>query len=300
MPRLSRPRTRSRPRTLLGLLAHVVQLHVWRLTLVGALLAVGTVVTSRCERQPGPAVGTFNIENFPRGGPRQVAGAFETLARLGGPVWAVQEITAPARFRREAQARLGPAWRFVHDGSRNQQRVGVLYDSDRYALAWSRDRRETLIDGRHKVSLDVRLRSREGGPALRLFVVHLKAGGEWPEVRRQQLRQLAPVVREAAESWDEVMVLGDFNATGAADRETLAWFASATGLHWASEALLCTSYWNRRDGCLGTPLDHVFTRRAPEGIAARGPCETHGCDRSDRCPTFHAEVSDHCPVTFGL
>lgn len=153
-------------------------------------------------------------------------------------MWAVQEITGPARFTREAQARLGPEWRFVYDGSANQQRVGVLYDGSRYALAWSRDRRETLIDGRHKVSLDVRLRALDGGSALRLFVVHLKAGGEWADIRRQQLRQLAPVVREATESWDEVMVLGDFNATGAADRESLAWFARPRAFTGPASALL--------------------------------------------------------------
>ena len=32
-------------------------------------------------------------------------------------------------------------------------------------------------------------------------------------------------------------------------------------------------------------------------IAARGPCESVGCHPGDRCPVFHREVSDHCPVT---
>jgi hypothetical protein len=47
-------------------------------------------------------------------------------------------------------------------------------------------------------------------------------------------------------------------------------------------------------------LDHVFTREAPDAIDARGPCEEIGCAPGDRCPAFHREVSDHCPITIDL
>jgi endonuclease/exonuclease/phosphatase family metal-dependent hydrolase len=146
----------------------------------------------------------------------------------------------------------------------------------------------------------VRLRRRDGGRALRLFVVHLKAGGDFAHVRREQLRRLAPIVLAAVETYDDVVLLGDFNATGEEDRRTLAELARATRLVWASEALACTSYWNRRDGCRGVALDHVLTVRRPDDVSARGPCESVGCDPGDRCPTFHREVSDHCPVTADL
>lgn len=242
-------------------------------------------------------VATFNIENFPRD-ERQVRGAFATMAELDAPVIAVQEITDPPAFERAAREHLGERWAFVHDASDNLQRVGVLYDASRFELAYARTHEETRLGPRDKPALEVRLRGRSR--ALRVFVVHLKAGGELAHVRREQLRQLAPIVEQAVESWDEVMVLGDFNATGAEDRQNLARFAEVTGLVWASEGLACTSYWNRRDGCRGAALDHVFTREVPDAIDARGPCEEIGCDPGDRCPAFHRDVSDHCPVTIDL
>jgi hypothetical protein len=57
-----------------------------------------------------------------------------------------------------------------------------------------------------------------------------------------------------------------------------------------------SDYWNRSDGCRGTALDHMFLSSNYRAVAARGPCETIGCDPGDRCPAFHREVSDHCPV----
>ena len=128
-------------------------------------------------------------------------------------------------------------------------------------------------------------------------MVHLKSGGDHAHVRRAQLRQLAGIVSDAHDSWDEVLVLGDFNATGDEDRQNLERFARDVRMTWASEPLLCTAYWNRRDGCRGSRLDHVMSRRAPEDVTARGPCESIGCEPGDHCPTFHREVSDHCPVT---
>lgn len=128
----------------------------------------------------------------------------------------------------------------------------------------------------------------------------LAAGGESEALRAEQLRLLTPIVRDAVASADEVVLLGAFNSTGAADRARLAALASETGLDWASEALACTSYWARLDGCVGSALDHVFVRAAPCAIAARGPCEEFGCDRRQECPAFHREVSDHCPITTTL
>ncbi len=259
------------------------------------LLVVLALLARACTSEV--RVATFNIENFPRD-ERQVAGAFDAIEALDAPVVAVQEITDPPRFERAARERLGDDWRFVSDGSDNVQHVGVLYDGARFELAWARAHDETRLGARGKPALEVRLRGESG--ALRVFVVHLKAGGEFANVRREQLRQLAPIVERAVESWDRVIVLGDFNATGEEDRHNLARFAEVTGLVWASEGLACTSYWNRRDGCRGVALDHVFTREAPDAVEARGPCEEIGCAPGDRCPAFHREVSDHCPVSADL
>lgn len=259
-----------------------------------AVLALFCLVFHRSQRSV--TVATFNIENFPRS-ERQVEGAFRAIGELDAPIIGVQEITDPPAFARYAQARLGESWRFVTHRNGPVQHLGVLYDSARYTLSYTRTHTETQIEGRHKPCLEVRLRPEGGGRAIRVFVLHLKAGGDFAAVRREQLRRLEPVLAEAVESWDDLVVLGDFNATGDADREHLAALSRRLGLHWASEPLACTAYWNRRDGCRGSALDHMLTREVSVDIAARGPCERIGCEPGDRCPVFHREVSDHCPVT---
>lgn len=287
-----------RPKTLLGLLgraAHVERMRVGCIAFAFlAVLALACVFFFGVRREV--SVATFNIENFPRD-QVQIDGAFAAIRDVGVPIVAVQEIVEPRVFADAAREHLGGQWRFVTNSGGPEQRLGVLFDSERYTLAYSRTHGETQIDGRGKPTLEVRLRRRRGGRAIRLFVVHLKAGGDYAHVRREQLRRLAPVLRGAVESRDEVFVLGDFNATGETDRHTIARFASQLGLVWASESLECTSYWDRSDGCLGSALDHILSREEPTDIAARGPCETIGCDPGDRCPVFHREVSDHCPVS---
>lgn len=259
-----------------------------------AMLALSCLLFQTGRREV--TVATFNIENFPRD-QVQIDGAFAAIEELGAPIVAVQEIVEPRVFADAAREHLGGQWRFVTNSGGPDQRLGVLYDSERYTLAYRRTHGETQIDGHGKPALEVRLRRRGGGRAIRLFVLHLKAGGDYAHVRREQLRRLAPVLRDAVESWDEVFVLGDFNATGDEDRRTIARLATEVGLFWASQDLECTAYWNRRDGCRGSALDHILSREEPREIAARGPCETIGCHPGDRCPVFHREVSDHCPVS---
>ncbi|MCA9605031.1 MAG: hypothetical protein KC619_05530 [Myxococcales bacterium] len=289
----------QRPRTLLGLALRVASIERRRLgCLAFVILAALVLCCLACPRRDDAplAVATFNIENFPRD-ERQIAGAFGAIRELDVPIIGVQEITDPEAFAREARGRLGDEWRFVANRGGPEQRVGVLYDGARFSLAWARTHGESQLEGRGKPALEVRLRRRSGGRAVRVIVVHLKAGGDFADVRREQLRQLEPVLADAVESWDDLVVLGDFNATGDDDRRTIEALADRLGLAWASEGLACTAYWNRRDGCRGTALDHVLSREAPDDIAARGPCETIGCDPGDRCPAFHREVSDHCPVS---
>jgi exonuclease III len=249
-----------------------------------------------CGRDDALRVGTFNIENYPRSD-RQVEGAFATIGDLDLDALGVQEITEPEVFARDARARLGDEWRFAWPARSPPQRVGVLYDGTRFELLGTRTHRETLVYDGGKPMFEARLRDRVGGEVLRLFVVHLKAAGDGGDVRRRQLRGIRPVIAEAARSGDRIVLLGDFNATGPADRDEIAALAEATGMDWPSRELACTSYWDRDDGCVGSALDHVLSSAPPLGIAARGPCESDGCDRRDRCPVFHAEVSDHCPVT---
>ena len=263
------------------------------------LLAAAAAIVVRCSCGDDPLrVATFNIENYPRS-EQQVDGAFSLLDELEVQAVAAQEITKPDVFERDAQQRLGASWRFVHSGS-GRQRVGVLYDSAVFELLGSRVHRQTVTYKDAKPVLEARLRPRRGGETLRFFSLHLKAGGEHAATRATQLRALTPVVAEAARSGERVIVAGDYNATGPDDRTGIARFAAKTGLHWATEDLECTAYWARRDECRGSALDHVVTSVATAEATARGPCETEGCQPGNSCPAFHAQVSDHCPVTLDL
>jgi endonuclease/exonuclease/phosphatase family metal-dependent hydrolase len=293
----------TRPRSILGLLGHLLWLR--RRMMVPALglaLVLGIATTHAC---PGPSahvrVATFNIRSFPEH-PRQIEGAFAIIAELGVPIIAVQEIMDPQVFTDAALRMLGSNWRTEFgpwgDGGAHR-RPGVLYDANRYELDHVRLHPRARVDGSGRSMLEVRLIPHDDGPTLRMFVVHLKAGGtdRDHEIRREQLQAITPILRRAAKGDDEVVILGDFNATGEADRDALRTFARTTELHWASETLACTSYWTPNGKCTGSALDHVFTSRPASETLARGPCESVGCEPGDRCPIFYDEVSDHCPVT---
>ena len=273
---------------------------------VAGLALVGGVALTRCA-EPNIEVATFNIRFFPEGGLAQVEGAFEAIEALGVPIVAVEEITDPALFRAAAREHLGPNWeaefgpRRVEDVVGRELQVGLLYNSERYRARDARLHTQPGPDGGlGRPALEVRLEPVAGrGPALRVFVVHLKAGGDSAKVRARQLRALQPIVVEARAGEDEVVVLGDFNSTGETDRENIEDFAAAAGLDWATEGLECTSYWKPRErdwACTGSALDHVLTSRRAREAEALGPCESEGCEPGESCPVFYDVVSDHCPV----
>jgi endonuclease/exonuclease/phosphatase family metal-dependent hydrolase len=295
-------RVETRPRSILRLLGRLLWLRRQVLAPVVALaLVFGFAATRAC---PGPSaqvrVATFNIRSFPER-PEQVEAAFATIAELDVPIVAVQEITDPQAFTDAATRTLGPNWRTEfgpwHDEDKRRLLPGVLYDNHLYQLDYTRLHRQTRIDGSGRPMLEVRLLARDDGSALRVFVVHLQAGGDNFGRRRAQLDAVTPILGRAAAGKDEVVMLGDFNSTSDADRELLRNFANTVELHWASEQLACTSYWKPEGKCQGSALDHVFTSRPASETTARGPCESVGCVPGDRCPIFYDEVSDHCPVT---
>lgn len=257
---------------------------------------IGGLLLGRGCDAPAPNVtfATFNIEDYPKSD-GQVDEAFRMIRVLGASAIGVQEITDVAHFEREAKLRLGPEWRFVY-APYPRHRIGVLFDERVFELESTYVHEDTVIGGAGKPAFEARLRKRMGGQVARLIVVHLKALGDGVDLRRKQLAGLERTVERGRKDGELIVLLGDFNATSQADRTRIAALARATDLVWASEGLPCTSYWNRRDGCLGTALDHVLTSEAPKAIVARGPCQTVGCDKRNQCPRFHRDVSDHCPV----
>ena len=253
---------------------------------------------------PALRMATFNIENYPASD-RQEQGAFAAIRDTGARVVAVQEITDPARFRRVLRRTLGSSWStaFVALEDRSLHAVGLAFDRHTVRLAWARTDRATVTYPGARPTLEARLyrrNTRGPTPALRVFVVHLKAGGDSTDVRTRQLDALAPSLAAARADGDDVYVLGDFNATGDGDRANLERLARATGLTWASRDLPCTAYWDRDDGCRGSALDHVLAAHPPRDIFAADPCRREGCAVRNTCPTFVHDVSDHCPVVVDL
>jgi endonuclease/exonuclease/phosphatase family metal-dependent hydrolase len=259
-----------------------------------ALAAVVAAARCACRHEPTPEpvrIATFNIEDFPRDA-RQVAGAFAEIAATGASIVALQEIGDAELMERNANDRLGTAWRFVHASTgAGHHDIGLLYDAHVWTFVDSTIHDETRLGGDHKPTLEVRLA--RGGEQLHVFVVHLKAGGDSHAVRERQLTALAPVLRATR---GPIVVLGDFNATGDPDRADLAELARTAGLVWATEPLACTAFWSRDDGCPRSRLDHVLSSHAPEHVEARGACATAGCDWQPSCPLYAHEISDHCPV----
>ena len=253
------------------------------------------------DRRPPLRLATFNIEDYPASD-RQETGALAAIRDTGASVVAVQEIMDPPRFRRAVRAALGASWStaFVALEQRSLHAVGIAFDRRAARLAWARTSRATVVYPGARPTLEARLHPRGGGNAMRVFVIHLKAGGEGHAVRARQLDALAPELARARADGDDVYVLGDFNATGPADRALVARIAGGAGLTWASRDLPCTAYWDRDDGCLGAALDHVLVPRPPRAVFAAEPCRTNGCALRDRCPAFVHDVSDHCPVVVEL
>lgn len=245
------------------------------------------------------ALATFNIENYPRSD-HQADRAFELVAELDVDALGVQEIREPAHFEARARARLGASWRFVHALGDQPQKVGVLFDRDELELLGTETHRETMVGGRAKPAFEARFMRASDGSILRFFVLHLASGGENVERRRTQLLALEPVLRRAVDSGERIAIAGDFNATSEDDRRVIEAISGRLGVEWASRGLACTSYWRRRDGCVGAALDHVMVSGRVERIESLGGCRTHGCDRRNECPPYRDAISDHCPVRFVL
>jgi endonuclease/exonuclease/phosphatase family metal-dependent hydrolase len=269
--------------------------------LLVAIAIAGWAIAMQCRDEP-PATqtfATFNIKNFPQDA-RQIDGAFAQIASLGASFVAVQEISEPELFAREAYRRLGPTWEFVHlDTSPfvagKSHHIGVVYDRRAWTFVSSREHDETRIGDRHKPTLEVRLRPVHGGPIVRVLVVHLKSGGNNDDIRDRQMQGLATILAKG-EPDEPTILLGDFNATSLRDRANLSALASRAHLEWATKDLACSAFWSREYECPRSRLDHVIATQHAVRVEAAGACATHGCEASETCPIWSEHVSDHCPV----
>lgn len=271
-----------------------------RSILLVVLATVGVVAlgVNGCDSNGDAAlrVGTFNVENYPKH-ERQRTTVPQAIGKLDTPIIALQEVVDVRRFERDVQAELGNQWALAVSSQGPSQKLAVLYDSTRAKLISTHDYPEPILHPSGRPAFEARFEVDDR--TVRVMVLHLKSGGKFYALRAAQWWALLPIIERGMESGEEFMVLGDFNATGWADRATLFGISLWTGAKWLSRGIECSHYWSRADECVTTTLDHALASHA--GTAkAYGACETVGCANTDRCPTWVDEVSDHCPVVFDL
>ncbi|PCC69820.1 Metal-dependent hydrolase, endonuclease/exonuclease/phosphatase family [Nannocystis exedens] len=259
-------------------------------------------------------VATWNLRNFPEEG-HDLARLAARLPALAADVIAVQEIHDAEQLKQSM-----PGWELVLSatGGRNDQRLGFLYDPAVFELIGAPREHEPLtMGGQVRPGLSGYLRARGGGPDFHVLVVHLKARDEGYALRRSQWEVLAGIVEEIARDDDDVIVLGDFNATGPTrggpDEELQALDArlGAVGLQRVVNSSGCSAYWDggRRDAWHEPSLlDLVWVRgrlaAEVEKVHAEPllHCARHACRPFRSTPTHperdYADLSDHCPVIF--
>lgn len=242
---------------------------------------------------------SFNIEFFPKD-QRQVQESFVLIEELGASAIGLQEITDTDRFSEEARRRLGDAWDFVFQDvvaihEKPKLHIGVLYNTEVFQLERVGSRGETRIDDRTQATLQVRLRHRATGERVTMLVVHFKALPEGRERRVKQFAGLLRIVQDLQAHGRNLVIMGDFNATDEADRDSLKALSDTAGLVWATEEMPCSAFWERANDCPTSRLDHIFSWKSPASVVAKGGCEL-GCESRTSCPLYRRQVSDHCPV----
>lgn len=259
---------------------------------------------------------TWNLRNFP--GPTQDAARLrERLHGLDADLLAVQEIHEPAAL----QALL-PGWQLAlsEHGGRGQQRLGIAFDPATLELREpAREHADLSMRGHVRPGLSAYLRARDGGPDFHVLVVHLKAMRDGHPLRVQQWSLLATIAGDLLRRDPDLVILGDFNATGAAggspqqEIADLEAVLGPLGLRRMPADAPCSAYWDgaRRDAWHEPSLlDLVWVAGLHEGVdpgAEVRPvhhCARHHC-RPFRSTLAHPEpdyvdLSDHCPVVLDV
>lgn len=262
--------------------------------LLWGIVLWGGVYWATCTHKESMRLGTFNIEHFPKS-EGQIQEVFSLIQAQRVQALAVQEILQPARFASEAKRRLGERWQFVYSEPLSRFHLGVLFDSGVFTLLSTRTYPELQVAEKTKPGFEARL-SQKDGAVVRIIVVHFASTHQRRSIRALQYQALQKILAQARESQEELLVLGDFNATLPEDRADLEELARSQRLFWLTRGLPCTAYWPSKEGCKTSSLDHILSTRESELVEACGPCKEHGCEERARCPDFVYEVSDHCPV----
>ncbi len=264
----------------------------------------------------GLRVVTWNLHNFPD--PTQDPARLRArLHGLGADLLAVQEIHEPA-----ALAALLPGWQLAlsEQGGRGQQRLGVAFDPAALEqVGPGHEHAELSMRGRVRPGFSLYLRARGGGPDFHVVVVHLKAMRDGHALRVQQWALLADLAGDLLRRDPDLIVLGDFNVTGATGSEPEDELAALTdtlaplGLTRVVGPGACSAYWDgaRRDAWHEPSLlDLVWIAGMTESASHRAQalplhhCARHRCQPFRSTPSHpepdYADLSDHCPVVVDL
>ena len=272
----------------------------------------------------GLRIVTWNLHNFPE--PSQDQERLQgRLKGLGADVLAIQEIHDPAAL----QALL-PGWQLAlmtvavmvllpSARARSWTKVKIAKHLFEHRYDYRAEHAELGMRGHVRPGLSVYLRGQGGGPDFHVLVVHLKAKGEGHPLRVQQWRLLAEIARDLLRRDPDLVILGDFNATGPAggspgdELAALEGRLGPLGLRRLVGPDSCSAYWDgaRRDAWHEPSLlDLVWVAGLTESQSAAAQAHPlHHCARH-RCQAFrstgahpepdYADLSDHCPVVVDL
>lgn len=282
-------------------------------------------------------IASWNLRNFPLDERPQTAdlgfsrrtNICDLEAALGGldaDLLGLQEVCDTRRFppilRR---ATVGRRMRvlFSSGGGRFGQHLAIAWDDDALELVGGPyEITEVVFADGMRPAFAASLQSRRPGGLLFTFVVvHLEAGAEGFADRRRQNKALAAWVDRWVEEAGipNLIVAGDFNSTGTAaggvegELQSMDAILGRGGLRRLPNLTGCSEYWEgggEPDGVqVASLIDHVYLRGfSPEAVTSELRswlhCARYGCSDlvsrlGEEDGTFW-DVSDHCPLTFGL
>lgn len=280
-------------------------------------------------------IATLNLRNFPLderpqhpslGYLRQtnICDLEAVIEGLDAAVLGVAEIRDARRFP-PILRRAGGGRRYQlvqsRQGGSTGQRLAIAWDERVLeAIGNPMEIDEVTLGQDLRPAFGVRLRSRfEPEVELMVIQVHLKSSPSGYQVRLAQHRALLEWIRRetGAGRVDRLIVMGDFNTTGGADRSVRRELARVdqmyadVGLRRLFNPDGCTEYWEgggEPDGVqVPSLLDHIWLRgfgdQLPESRSWLH-CERHGCEpfvsTAGREDGTFWDVSDHCPLTADL
>jgi len=291
-------------------------------------------------REGNLRVVSFNIRNFPEmpvdpeAEPRPVPLSYQlrtdeeallrVLLMLDFDVMAVQEIIDVALFQdviARLSERTGRPYVAVlsENANGNPQHLGVVVDSSKLHLAWTREHPEVDVRGTLRPGLSARIESLyEGGVDFGLMVLHLASGSskKRAELRAEQAAVAAGIIaaEQAELGDDDYLVLGDLNTARLGEEfpHIDESFAAGAGMDRLPNASGCSSYWIKKatNPMLRVSwLDHVYLAAFDEldatvPVVSGAHCAERLCQQFESTDpasgsTFY-NVSDHCPVYFEI